>query len=98
MQSINHENILKIIKYKKISLKNINKKIAIKHYFFMLKLRLCEEALSEEYHPADEIRCPVHFCTGQEAVTASLNSILENKDSKFESTNICSSNHNSLFY
>ena len=83
MQLINHENILKIIKYKKISLKNINKKIAIKLYFFMLKLRLCEEALSEEYHPADEMRCPVHFCAGQEAVPASLNSILENKDYLF---------------
>ena len=83
MQLINHENILKIIKYKKISLKNINKKIAIKLYFFMLKLRLCEEALSAEYHPADEIRCPVHFCEGQEAVPAALNSLLENKDYLF---------------
>ena len=46
----------------------------------MLKLRLCEEAIEKEYHPADEIRCPVHFCSGEEAVPASLNNILENED------------------
>ena len=83
MKLINHANILKIKKYKDISLKNINRNVAIKLYFFMLKLRLCEEALAKEYHPADEMRCPVHFCTGQEAVPASLNNILENKDYLF---------------
>ena len=83
MQLINHNNIFKIIKSKKISLKNINKKRALKLYFFMLKLRLIEEALSEEYHPADEMRCPVHFCAGQEAVPAALNNLLENKDYLF---------------
>ena len=80
MKLINHDNILKKIKDKNISLININKKEAMKLYFFMLRLRLCEEALSEEYHPADQMRCPVHFCTGQEAVPGSLNILLENKD------------------
>jgi|TARA_Y100000031_G_scaffold132614_1_gene153861 pyruvate dehydrogenase E1 component alpha subunit len=80
MKLINHENILKIGKYKKTSLKNINKKLAIKLYTFMLKLRLCEEAIEKEYHPADEMRCPVHFCSGEETVPASLKNILESKD------------------
>ena len=31
----------------------------------MLRLRKCEEALAKEYHPADEMKCPVHFCIGQ---------------------------------
>jgi pyruvate dehydrogenase E1 component alpha subunit len=83
MKLINHENILKIGKYKKISLANINKKLAIKLYTFMLKLRLCEEAIEKEYHPADEMRCPVHFCSGEEAVPASLNSILKSGDYLF---------------
>ena len=37
-------------------------------YEFMLRLRMVEEAIISEYHPADEMRCPVHFCIGQEAV------------------------------
>ena len=77
MNTINHRKILEIGKYNKISLKDINKKLAVALYTFMLKLRLCEEAIEKEYHPADEMRCPVHFCTGEEAVPASLNSILE---------------------
>ena len=83
MKLINHENILKIKKYKKISLKGINKKLAIELYTFMLKLRLCEEALEKEYHPADEMRCPVHFCSGEEAVPASINNILKDNDYLF---------------
>ena len=38
----------------------------------MLRLRRMEEALIREYHPADEMRCPIHFCVGQEAVPAAL--------------------------
>jgi len=80
---LNHKDILKIGKYKNISLKNINRNLAIKLYTFMLRLRLCEEAIEKEYHPADEMRCPVHFCTGEEAVPASLNNILKNGDYLF---------------
>ena len=80
MNSINHKNILEKIKNKNISLMSISKKEAMKLYIFMLRLRLCEEALSDEYHPADQMRCPVHFCAGQEAVPASLNTLLKSKD------------------
>ena len=48
MKSINHENILKIGKYNKIVLTNISKKLIIKLYTFMQKLRMCEEALEKE--------------------------------------------------
>src|SRR6185503_5574181 len=47
---------------------------------FMLRLRRCEEALAREYHPADEMRCPVHFCVGQEAVPAALSLLLRDDD------------------
>jgi len=80
MKSTNHFNISKKIKNKIISLRKTNKKEVMKLYSFMLRLRLCEEALSEEYHPADQMRCPVHFCAGQEAVPASLNILLEKRD------------------
>lgn len=47
---------------------------------FMMLLRLCEEALAREYHPADEMRCPVHFSVGQEAVSAALLLLLHHDD------------------
>src|SRR2546428_9005589 len=50
---------------------------------FMLRLRRCEEALAREYHPADEIRCPVHFCIGQEAVPAALSTLVRPDDFLF---------------
>ena len=83
MNTINHRKILEIGKYNKISLKGINKKLAVVLYTFILKLRLCEEAIEKEYHPADEMRCPVHFCSGEEAVPASLNNILKAEDYLF---------------
>jgi pyruvate dehydrogenase E1 component alpha subunit len=49
----------------------------------MLRLRMCEEALAREYHPADEMRCPVHFCVGQEAVPAGLSLLLREDDYLF---------------
>tara|TARA_B100000579_G_C22804322_1_gene841644 strand:+ start:388 stop:1509 length:1122 start_codon:yes stop_codon:yes gene_type:complete len=83
MKKIDHKNILKIRKYKKISLKNISKDLAINLYTFMLRLRICEEAIEKEYHPADEMRCPVHFCSGEESVPASINNLLEREDYLF---------------
>jgi pyruvate dehydrogenase E1 component alpha subunit len=38
----------------------------------MQRIRRIEEALIAEYHPADEMRCPIHFCVGQEATPAAL--------------------------
>jgi len=52
-------------------------------YKFMLKLRKCQEAIIKEYHPADEIRCPVHFCMGQEAAPAALSVLLSENDYLF---------------
>src|SRR5262245_59975222 len=49
----------------------------------MLRLRRCEEALLREYHPADDMRCPIHFCIGQEAVSASLSALLRPDDYVF---------------
>ena len=49
----------------------------------MLKIRRVEELLMEEYHPADEMRCPVHFCVGQEAMPAALGLVMEPEDTLF---------------
>ena len=42
-----------------------------------------EEALLKEYHPADEMRCPIHFCIGQEAVPSALSLLVRPDDYLF---------------
>lgn len=49
-------------------------------YRSMLRIRLVEEALIKEYHPADQMRCPIHFCVGQEAAPAALGMALQPGD------------------
>ena len=46
-------------------------------YRMMYLIRRTEEILMAEYHPADEMRCPMHFCVGQEAMPAALHGIAE---------------------
>ncbi len=62
---------------------SVDSQMAQKLYFAMLRLRRCEERLIAEYHPADEMRCPVHFCVGQEAVPAALSTLLGKDDYLF---------------
>lgn len=50
----------------------VSAKKAIELYRSMLSIRRSQEALIKEYHPADEMRCPVHFCVGQEAPPAAV--------------------------
>lgn len=45
----------------------------------MLLIRRLEEALVSEY-PKQEIRCPVHFSIGQEAIAVGVSSLLTNDD------------------
>ena len=49
----------------------------------MKKLRLIEDAMSNEYHPADEMRCPVHFAIGQEVIPAALHQLIDKDDYLF---------------
>lgn len=46
----------------------------------MRLIRRAEERLVEEYHAADEMRCPMHFCIGQEATPAILAPLLRQGD------------------
>src|SRR5215212_10080859 len=77
---LTHNSILQRGRYRDVSLAGIEHKEAYALYAFMMRLRLCEEALAAEYHPADEMRCPVHFCVGQEAVPAALSLLLRDDD------------------
>lgn len=80
---LSHKNLIKIKKYKKLNISGISSIELLKLYNFMNELRICEEMLSKEYHPADQMRCPVHFCTGQEAVPAALSLLLKKDDFLF---------------
>ena len=83
MTHLNHESILKMGRYGGLSLDGVDAETAKKLHRFMLRLRRCEEALMAEYHPAEEMRCPVHFCIGQEAVPAALSLLLTPEDYAF---------------
>ena len=48
-------------------------------YRTMLRIRLCEESFVDPIL-SKEIRCPVHLCTGQEAVAAGICTALEKED------------------
>lgn len=83
MNRINHQSILKAGRYRGLSLQGVDAAIVTRLHRFMVRLRRCEEALAEEYHPADEMRCPVHFCIGQETVPAALSVLLTRDDYLF---------------
>lgn len=56
-----------------------NKKLILKLYYSMLRVRMIEEEIAREYTNW-EIRCPVHLSIGQEAISAPLKYIFNNKD------------------
>lgn len=43
-------------------------------------IRRTEEAVAAEYHPADQMRCPIHLCVGQEAMPAALSLLVRPDD------------------
>ena len=83
MTTINHEVILKHGNYKCSSINGIDQEIVLDIYNFMLRLRRLQEEIYKEYHPADEMRCPVHFCIGQEAIPAALSALIKKNDFLF---------------
>lgn len=80
---LEHRTITQIARYRALDLAGIDRGLALKLYHQMLRLRRTEEALHGEYHPADEMRCPIHFCIGQEAVPAALSLLVEVDDFLF---------------
>jgi TPP-dependent pyruvate/acetoin dehydrogenase alpha subunit len=83
MPRISHQSLLTAGRYRDLSLRGTDPAIVTQLHSFMVRLRRCEEALAEEYHPADEMRCPVHFCIGQEAVPAAVSALLTREDYLF---------------
>ena len=69
---LSHRTITQIGRYRDMNLAGVAPYTLLKLYHQMLRLRRMEEAMHAEYHPADDMRCPIHFCIGQEAVPAAL--------------------------
>jgi pyruvate dehydrogenase E1 component alpha subunit len=80
---LNHRTIMQIGRYRAMDLGGIDPDTVRTLFRQMLRLRRTEEALLSEYHPADEMRCPIHFCIGQEAVPAALSLLVEAEDYLF---------------
>ncbi len=58
------------------------KPVLVRMYETMLRIRMFEEKIVELY-PAQEMKCPVHLCIGQEAIAAGVCAALEKKDYVF---------------
>jgi TPP-dependent pyruvate/acetoin dehydrogenase alpha subunit len=65
------------------TLTGISRPMALQLFQSMLRIRKTQEALINEYHPADEMRCPIHFCVGQEAIPVGVSSNLRADDYTF---------------
>lgn len=57
--------------------------LALRLYRAALRIRRVEEILLERYHEASEMRCPMHFCIGQEAAPAALGEMLRPEDAVY---------------
>lgn len=78
-----HASLLETKRKRTLSLCDIAPDTALDLYKFMIRLRRCEDALIREYRPANEMRCPMHFCVGQEAVPAAIAQLLIRDDYLF---------------
>src|SRR5512145_227604 len=80
---LSHRTLATTGKYRSMDLTGAEPELVTALYRQMVRLRRMEEALIAEYHPADEMKCPVHFCVGQEAVPAALSRLLDPNDYLF---------------
>lgn len=77
---LKHELIARSGHYGEMDISDLDRQTLLALLRQMLRLRRMEEALIREYHPADEMRCPIHFCVGQEAVPAALSLMVREDD------------------
>jgi pyruvate dehydrogenase E1 component alpha subunit len=83
MDSISHARILQQGRYAGLNIDGLPPDTLRGLYRSMVRLRRCEEALIERYRLAEEMKCPVHFTLGQEAVPAALSLLIQADDYLF---------------
>ena len=57
---------------------NLKQKLNLYKIFHLIKFS--QEYLIKIYHPEDKMRCPIHFCLGQEVLAASLSFFITKND------------------
>ena len=80
---LSHRTLSQSGHYRDLTLEDMEPGVALTLYRQMLRLRRTEEALMAEYHSAEEMRCPIHFCIGQESIPASLSALIGADDYVF---------------
>jgi len=80
---LSHRTLAQSGRYRELALTDLEPATALQLYRQMLRLRRTEEALPNEYHPADQMRCPIHFCIGQESIPAALSALVQPSDFMF---------------
>jgi len=83
MKQFNKTSLIKMFEKNSIKLKKKDKKIYLKLFRFINFLKQVEELLEKNYHPDDNMKCPMHFTHGQECVPAALNLLLNKDDYLF---------------
>jgi TPP-dependent pyruvate/acetoin dehydrogenase alpha subunit len=78
--TLNHESIARSGPYREMDVSGLDRGTLLALLRQMIRLRRVEEALLREYHPADEMRCPIHFCIGQEAMPSALSLLVTSED------------------
>tara|TARA_B100001013_G_C24573061_1_gene427407 strand:- start:49 stop:1092 length:1044 start_codon:yes stop_codon:yes gene_type:complete len=58
----------------------MNKNLLRKLYQIFHLIKFSQEYLIKTYHPEDKMRCPMHFCLGQEAIASSSYFFLQKND------------------
>lgn len=58
----------------------MNKSQLLKTYKIFHLIKFSQEYLMNIYHPEDLMRCPIHFCLGQEALASCASLFLKKKD------------------
>ena len=61
-------------------MKKLNKKNLVDIFKVFHLIKSSQEILIERYHPEDLMRCPIHFCLGQEALASAASLFLRNED------------------
>ena len=77
---LSHERIARSGPYREMDVAGVDPETLLALLRQLIRLRRVEEALLREYHPADEMRCPIHFCIGQEAVPSALSLLVRPDD------------------
>ena len=83
MRRNSKEYYLSLGTYDEMCIEGLPSELLLRFYRFMNLVRRTEIALRKEYHPADEMKCPIHFCIGEEAAPTALSELIEESDYLF---------------